>query len=57
MLLRCKVNSAVTRLSGNFVKLCGSLYHAVSPNKRWQVRSEKARDPQSNQEGIPLIFW
>lgn len=57
MLLRYKVKSAVTRLSGNFVKLCGSLYHSVSPNKRWQVKSEKARKPQSKQGRIPLIIW
>lgn len=52
-----KIGSAIARLGGNLVKLWGSLYHTISPGKRWQIRSEGAVKQNGAGNSIPLIIW
>lgn len=51
--------SALTRLKGNIVKVCGYPFHRLFPNKRFTVQSQSGSDPRHLQgrSVIPFIIW
>lgn len=53
------VRSAITRLTGNVVKVSAYPFHRLFPNKRFLIVSESGVDPHgySQNSEIPFIIW